>query len=75
MLFATVVIVWRVAASKADLVKMIHGLDIKVVAIDTKTQDVKEDHDRLVLVEAATSAMHERFDDFKKHQNERVCNE
>ena len=59
----TAIVVWRIAAARADLVTSINKIGIKVERMDVKTQSVTTDHDKLVLVEAQADAAHRRIDE------------
>lgn len=69
---ATAVIVWRVAKAANDLKTLIQAVDRKVDIIEVKTVNVTEDHDKLVLVEASSIAMHKRLDEMKQQTAKRV---
>ena len=62
---ATAVIVWRVAKAANDLKTLIHIVDKKVEVIETKTVNVSNDHDKLVLVEQKSEAAHRRLDELQ----------
>lgn len=62
VILGTGVIVWRISRIADELKSMISEIDKKVAVIETKTINVSNDHDTLVLVNQMAEAAHRRID-------------
>lgn len=67
-LAVVVSIVWTITRSNT---KKIDVLETECAVMKDRTSNSKEDHDRLVLAEAAVKAAHARLDEIKAERRQR----